>query len=164
MSGWKVSWVVVSAAALVATGVGVADAKVLSRADIAKLVKAHVAEVIDGINHQDTIKATKYDAKDMISMEGGRPPSVGMQADREGLGAAFKYAPGWRLRLVEETVDVPASREMAVYRSTYFQDSVENGVAMTQKTNFLAGFEREPNGEWKIAWQVVAAQEKPHKK
>lgn len=147
-----------------ALAIGAADAKVLSRADIAKLVKAHVAEIIDGINKQDAIKATKYDAKDMVSMEGGRPPTVGMQADREGLGMAFKYAPSWRLRLVEETVDVPASREMAVYRSTYFQDSTDNGVPMTQKTNFLAGFEREENGEWKIAWQVVAAQERPHKK
>jgi len=53
---------------------------------------------------------------------------------------------------------------MAVYWSTYNQESVDKGVSMTQKVNFLAGFRRQGDGSWKIGWSVVCATEKPHRK
>lgn len=140
-------------------------AKAPSRAAIEKIVKSEVAEQIAGINAHDAVAATKWEANDIVSMEAGRPPSMSLKDDREGIGMAMKMSPSWRLRLIDETVDVADADDMAVYRSTYWQDSDDdNHVAMTQKVNFVVGFKRQKGGQWKIAWSVVAAQERPHKK
>ena len=68
------------------------------------------------------------------------------------------------MTLVEETVDVADSGDMAVYRSTYNEDSVADGVPMTHQVNFIAEFRRQPNGQFKVAWSVVSSIEKSHKK
>ena len=143
---------------------GSSQAASVSKAQISQAIKADVAQLIAGINAHDADKATQFDAPDIVSMEAGRPPSVGAAADKEGLGMAFKYAPSWQVRLIDETVDVADAGDMAIYRSTYSQDSTDNGTPMTQKVNFVAGFRKQPDGSWKIAWSVVAAQERPHRK
>lgn len=135
-----------------------------SQAEIARTIKADVAEMVAGINAHDVARATAFDAPDLVSMESGRKPSFGAQADHDGLAMAFKYAPSWRLSLIDETVDVAKSGDMAVYRSTYNEDSTNNGVAMTHTVNFIAGFERQSDGGWKVAWSVVCAQSPSHKK
>ena len=141
-----------------------AQAASVSKAEIAQTIKADVAEIIAGINAHDPARATAFDAPGIVTMEGGRPPSIGAAADREGMSMAFSYAPTWRVRLIDESVDVANSGDMAVYRSTAYQDSTNDGVPMTEKVNFLAGFSRQADGSWKIDWSVVAAQERPHKK
>ena len=143
---------------------GSSQAASVSKARIAETIRADVAQLIAGINAHDADKATQFDAPDIVSMDAGRPPSVGAAADKEGLGMAFKYAPSWQVRLIDETVDVAEAGDMAIYRSTYFQDSTDNGTPMTQKVNFVACFKKQPDGAWKITWSVVAAQERPHKK
>ncbi len=135
-----------------------------SKVEIARTIKADVAEMIAGLNAHDPERATRFDAPDMVSMESGRPPTVGKAADKEGMTQAFQYAPSWHVGLVEETVEVSESGDMAIYRSMYNQDSVNDGTPMTQKVNFLAEFLRQGDGSWKIGWQVVCAQERPHKK
>jgi ketosteroid isomerase-like protein len=132
-------------------------------ADIAQTIKADVAKLIAGINAHDVTRATAFDAPDIVSMESGRPPSTGIQAEREGLGFAFKANPDWRIRLVDETVDVAKAGDMAVYRGTYHQDSSQDGAPMTQLVNFIAGFKRQQDGSWKVAWSVVSNIERPHK-
>ena len=143
---------------------GSVQAAAVSKTKIAETIKADVAQLIAGINAHDADKATQFDAPDIVSMEAGRPPSIGAAADKEGLGMAFKYAPSWQVRLIDETVDVADAGDMAIYRSTYFQDSADNGTPMTQKVNFVACFRKQSDGAWKITWSVVAAQERPHKK
>jgi len=143
---------------------GASQAAPVSKTRIAYTIKSDVAQLMAGINAHDADKATQFDAPDIVSMEAGRPPSIGVAADKEGLGMAFKYAPSWQVRLIDETVDVADAGDMAVYRSTCYQDSADNGTPMTQKVNFVAGFKKQPDGSWKIAWSVVAAQERPHKK
>ena len=128
------------------------------RAAIVSVIEAHVAEMIAGINAKDISEATKFDAPDLVSMESMRPPSVGATLNSEGLAAAFKYAPHWRLRLIDQTVDVAKSEDMAVYRSTYHEDSERDGAAYTHEVNFLAGFARDGDGQWRIHWSVVCAQ------
>jgi ketosteroid isomerase-like protein len=131
--------------------------------DLARQIEGYVAQEIAGINDHDALKATAFEADDTISMESGRPASIGRQAYIAGLQMAFKYEPAWHLRLIEETVDIPHSRDMAVYRSTYFQDSTIGGVPATQKVNYIALFRKQADGTWKIAWSVVSNIEKPHK-
>ena len=129
-----------------------------SHSAIVAQIEADVAEIIAGINSKDVDKATKFDAPDLVSMESMREPSVGAAADREGLSMAFKYAPAWHLRLIDQAVDVSKSGEMAVYRSTYHEDSERDGVRYTHKVNFLAGFRRDADGIWRVHWSVVCAQ------
>jgi ketosteroid isomerase-like protein len=157
--------VVVIATLLGVLAAGVADAKPVDKASIEKIVKSEVAEQIAGINAHDAEKATRWEADNIVSMEAGRPPSSSLKDDREGIGMAMKMSPSWRLRMIDETVDVASAGDMAVYRSTYWQDSDDdNHVAMTQKVNFVAGFKKQTDGAWKMTWSVVAAQERPHKK
>jgi len=131
---------------------------------IADLIKADVAQIVSGINAHDVDLATRFDADDIVSMESGRPPSQGIAAERSGLSQAFDYAPSWRLQLIDENVDVARSGDMAVYRSTYSEESVENGVPMTHRVNFIAEFKRNPKGAFQVVWSVVSSIEKSHKK
>jgi ketosteroid isomerase-like protein len=131
---------------------------------IATAVKADVAEIVAGINTKDIDKATKFDAPDLVSMESMREPSIGAKADREGLSLAFKYAPSWHLSLIDETVDVAKSGDMAVYRGTYAEDSMRDGVPYTHKGNYIAGFRHDPDGMWRIHWSVICWQSPSKKK
>ena len=161
----SLKWLAAAAASCVLAWVAYATASAAgSKAEIARTIKSDVAEVIAGLNAHDPDRATRFDAQDMVSMESGRPPTLGKAADRQGMTQAFQYAPSWHVSLVEETVDVSESGDLAVYRSTYNQDSTNEGTPMTQRVNFLAGFVRQGDGSWKIGWQVVCAQERPHKK
>jgi ketosteroid isomerase-like protein len=135
-----------------------------SQAAIAARIRADVAEIVAGINAKDIDKATKYDAPDLVSMESMREPSYGAKSDRDGLSMAFKYAPDWHLGLIDETVDVAKSGDMAVYRSTYNEDSLRDGVPFTHKVNYIAGFRRDPDGMWRTHWSVVNAQSPSKKK
>lgn len=135
-----------------------------SQSTIAAQIKADIAEIIAGINTKDLDKATKFDAPDLVSMESMRAPSYGARADREGLSMAFKYAPNWHLDMIDETVDVSKSGDMAVYRSTYNEDSARDGAPYTHKVNYIAGFRRDPDGMWRVHWSVVSAQSPSHKK
>ena len=135
-----------------------------SKAEIASMIEADVAEIVAGINAKDPLKATKFDAPDLVSMESMRAPSVGAAADKEGLTQVFKYAPSWHLGMIDESVDVADAGDMAVYRSTYNEDSTEDGAPMTHKVNYIAGFRRDGDGAWRVHWSVVCAQERSHKK
>lgn len=135
-----------------------------SQSDIANKIKAEVASITAGINAHGFDQATHYDSDDIVSMESGRPTSYGILEERKGLSEAFHDAPTWQLSLIEATVDVANSGELAIYRSTYNSGSVDNGVPMTQRANFIAEFRRNKTGEFKVVWSVVSWIEKSHKK
>ncbi len=106
-------------------------------AAIAQTVKNEVAQLIAGINAHDAARATAYDAPNVISMECGRPSTVGVDADREGFKMGFAHTPSWRVSLIDETVDVASSGDLAIYRGTYNEDSSREGVPITHKMNFI---------------------------
>jgi len=135
-----------------------------SQGAIAAAIKADVAEIVDGINSKDIAKATKFDAPDLVSMESGREPSTGAKADHDGLSMAFKYSPAWHLRLVDETVDVAAGGDMAIYRGTYDEDSARDGVPYTHRGNYVAEFRRDADGMWRVHSSVIAWQSASKKK
>ena len=138
---------------------------VADKAAIAATTKGDVARIIAGINAHDATQATAFDAPDFISMEAGRPSSIGADADRTGLAMVFKAEPTWRLTVIDEAVDVADSGEMAVYRCTADQEfTAEDGTAMIEKMNYIASFRRNADGAWQVAWSMVAPIEKPHKK
>jgi ketosteroid isomerase-like protein len=149
---------------LAGSAANAAQPPVADQAAVAAQIKSDVAVMIAGINSKDIDKATRFDAPDLVSMESGRTPSVGANADRDGLSMAFKYSPSWRLTVLNETVDVAASADMAVYRSTYREDSLRDGVPFTHDGDYLAGFKRDPDGMWRVHWSVVSWQSPSHKK
>ena len=152
------------AAVLAATPADASTHHLTTPAAIAGQIKADVAEIVAGINAKDIDKATKFDAPDLISMESMRAPSIGAKADRDGLSMTFKYAPSWHLSLIDESVDVATAGDMAVYRSTYNEDSLRDGVPYTHKGNYIAGFRRDPDGMWRVHWSVVCWQSPSRKK
>ena len=125
---------------------------------IVRQIEADVAEIVHGIDSKNMVEATKFDAPALISMESMRPPSYGAKADHDGLSGVFKYEPSWHLSMIDETVDVATSGEMAIYRSTYREDSTRDGTPYTHKVNYIAGFQRDADGMWRIHWSVVCAQ------
>ncbi|QUD89512.1 YybH family protein [Phenylobacterium montanum] len=135
-----------------------------SKSQIAEKIEAQVAEMIAGINGKNAELATKYDAPDLMFMESGSPPILGPTADREGFVETFKRSPSWHVTKLDETVDVGGAGDMAVYRSTYDEDSVDGGVPMTHRVNYIAGFKLDPDGVWRVHWAVVSPQSRSHKK
>jgi ketosteroid isomerase-like protein len=131
---------------------------------IAETIKMDVAQLVAGINAHDAVKATAYDAPNIISMECGRPSTIGVEADREGFSMGFAHNPDWKVSLIDESVDVASGGDMAVYRGTYNEDSSKAGVPMTHKTNFIAEFKRQSDGQWRIVWYSVSNMERSHPK
>ena len=160
---WRASLFLFGLVVVAGTSWWRASARV-DRTLIAKTIKKEVAQLVAGLNAHDPVKTTAYDAPDVISMECGSPPTVGIDADREGFRAGFAHDPLWRVSLIDETIEVASSGDLAVYRGTYHEDNGHEGVLMTHKTNFIAEFKRQPDESWKIVWYSVSNMEKAHPK
>ncbi len=159
---WKPSLLLLVFAA--AGGASSTAAVSVDTAAIAETIKADVAQLVAGLNAHDAVKTTAYDAANVISMECGSPSTVGVEADKEGFKMGFARDPFWRVSLINETVDVASSGDLAVYRGIYNEGNSHAGVLMTHKTNFLAEFKRQDDGTWKIVWYSVSNMEKSHPK
>ena len=131
---------------------------------VAETIKRNVAQLVAGLNAHDADKTTAFDAEKIISMECGSPPSTGIEADREGFKMGFARDPDWKVSLIDETVDVANSGDLAVYRGIYNEDNGRTGVLTTHKTNFIAEFKRQSDGSFKMAWYIVANMEPSHRK
>lgn len=143
---------------------GAAQAGSLKQDRISQRIRAAVAETIAGINAHDPVRATAFEADDVIFMQPDQPNTHGRAADLAGFRQGFAADPGWHVSLVEDHVDVAASGDLAVYRSIYNEDGLRNGVPMTHKVNFVAEFERQTDGSWKMPWYVISPLEPSHKK
>ena len=159
---WKPSLLLLAfaAAGAVSSTVGAS----VDTAAIAETIKTDVAQLVAGLNAHDAVKTTAYDSPNIISMECGSPSTIGVEADREGFKMGFAHDPFWRVSLLDETVDVASSGDLAVYRGTYNEDNSRAGVLMTHKTNFIAEFKRQSDGSWRIVWYSVSNMEQSHPK
>ena len=159
---WKQTLLLLAFAAL---GTASSTAAVsVDTAVIAETIKTDVAQLVAGINAHDAVKTTAYDAPNVISMECGSPSTVGVAADRQGFEMGFAHDPLWRVSLIDETVDVASSGDLALYRGTYNEDNSRAGVLMTHKTNFIAEFKRQGDGPWRMVWYSVSNMEQSHPK
>ena len=131
---------------------------------IAETIKRDVAQLVVGINAHNPVKATAYDAPNIVSMECGSPSTIGVEADRDGFKQGFAHDAAWKVSLIEETADVASSGDLAVYRGIYNEDNSSAGLPTTHKTNFIAEFKRQSDGQWKIVWYSVSNMEQSHPK
>lgn len=134
------------------------------RDTVSATIKAQVRDIVAGINMHNAAQATMHDAPNIIAIESGQPNTVGVAADLAGFRQALAAAPTWRVSLIEENVDVPASGDMAVYRSVYNEDSAHNDVPFTHRVNFISGWSRHEHGTWMMDWYAVSEMERSHKK
>jgi ketosteroid isomerase-like protein len=147
-----------AAAALGGQAVAAAPA---DAARIAREIKSEVAQQAAGINAHDPVRATAFEAPDVLVMQSGSPNLTGVAADR----ADFKgLNPTMRITMVQQSVDVAAAGDMAVYRSIFRRDLTRSGAAWTGTANFVAGFKRQADGSWKIAWYVLSPIDQLRKK
>lgn len=125
---------------------------------IVDAVRADVAQLVTDVNAHDANKFASHDAPDVVAIFHGAPNAIGPAADAAAFKQAVTTDPSFKVTLVNESVDVPSSGEMAVYRSTYIQNGTDPKTkqATTQKVNYLAGYKKQADGSWKIAWSVIS--------
>lgn len=147
--------VVVGAVSLTACG---KPAEKVDTAKIGEAVKADVKQLVADFNAHDAVKAVSHDAPDVVAMFHGSPNVVGAEADL-ALTKQQLTDPGAKVEVSGETVDVAASGEMAVYRATYSYTMTEPTTKklVTEPGNWLLGYKLQPDGSWKIAWNVVSS-------
>ncbi len=125
---------------------------------IADAIKADAAQRIADVNAYDAAKLASHDAADAVSMFHGRPNAVGPAAIQAGFQQSLAAVPGLHVTLSDQTVDVGAAGDMAVFRATAtatFTDPTTK-KPVTTTNNDLQGYKLQPDGSWKIEWSVVS--------
>lgn len=119
-------------------------------------VKAAIKTQLDGYAAHDPAKAASIAADDMLGMFHGEPNVQGHDAVLAQITAQMAD-PALKLTVSDETVDVAASGDMAIYHATYRftftnpetkQPAVETG-------NWVAVFTRQPDGKMKMHKDMV---------
>ena len=125
---------------------------------IADAVKADVAQNVADFNAHDATKVASHDAADVIQMAHGQPNTVGLTADLASNQKGFAADPASHVTANTQGVDVAASGDMAVYRSTYVFNATDPKTKkpVTENGNYLAGYKLQPDGSWKIEWSIVS--------
>ncbi|CAN5132789.1 hypothetical protein BH11PSE2_BH11PSE2_16790 [soil metagenome] len=132
-----------------------ADAPVVDTAKAADAVKADLHDMLAAFNAHDVAKAVSHDTPDMVGMFHGAPNVVGVEQDTKM--TTEQAAAGAKVEVADETVDVAASGDMAVYRATYTYSGTDpkTKATTTEKGNWVVGYKK-IGDSWKIAWNVVS--------
>jgi ketosteroid isomerase-like protein len=126
---------------------------------ISDAVKADVAQLVSDANAQDATKVTSHNAPDVVRMFHGQPNTVGAAANADGAKKAMATPdPAYKVTIADPVVDVAASGDMAVYRSTYVATFTDPKTKKpgTETGNYVAGYKLQPDGSWKIEWSVAS--------
>jgi ketosteroid isomerase-like protein len=126
-------------------------------AAVAEAVKADVAGLVAAFNARDAAKAVSYDAPDYVGMMHGVPNVIGPEADLIATKAQVSD-PNAKLAVSDESVDVAASGDLAVYRATYaytFTDA-KTKTPSTETGNWVLVFKAQPDGARKISLGVIS--------
>jgi ketosteroid isomerase-like protein len=145
-------------AACLAACVRDAGPKAVDTDSIATLIKADEARLIADFNAHDAARVASHDAPDVVQMAHGGPNLVGPAADLAANQTSFADDPSQHFAIADESVDVAAAGDMAIYRSTYVYHLADPKTKKptTENGNYVAGYKRQPDGSWKIAWSVVS--------
>ena len=133
-------------------------AKPVDAAKIADAVKADEAQLLKDFNGRDAAKVASHDAPDVVQMVHGVANLVGPAADEASDKQSFIDDPTQNFAVSNESVDVPASGDIAVYHSNYvykFADPTTK-KAVTEVGNYIAGYKLQSDGSWKITWSVLS--------
>jgi ketosteroid isomerase-like protein len=125
---------------------------------IADAVKADADQLIGAYNAHDATKAASHVTSDFVGMFHGVPNTVGSDASNAAAKQTFATIPDLHVTLSDETVDVAASGDLAVYHSTFVTTLTDPKTKkpVTDHGNYLAGYKAQPDGSWKQTWSVVS--------
>ena len=157
----KTKLVGVAVAALLTASLGAcqkpeAAKPAVDTAKVAEAVKADMADLLVAFNAKDAAKAVGHDAPDYVGMMHGMANAVGPAGDLEVTKMQLSD-PAAKIAVSDEKVDVAASGDMAVYRSTYaytYTDPKTKAPA-TEAGNWVVGY-KQVDGAWKMAWSVAS--------
>jgi ketosteroid isomerase-like protein len=138
-------------AAVSAIGVGSAAA------DPAADVTADAHQIIAAFNAHDAAAAVSHDAPNFVGMFHGAPNYLGPAGDL-AITKMQVADPAAKVVATNETVDVGASGDLAVYRATYAYTFTDAGTkaVMTEQGNWLLGYRLQPDKSWKVIWSMVS--------
>ena len=125
---------------------------------IAAAVKADADQLVADFNAHDAVKSASHDAPGMVGMFHGTPNTVGADADLASTKQLFADSPKTTFSVADETVDVAASGDMAVYRATYSYayNDAKTKKPINETGNWVTGYKKQPDGSWKMAWEILA--------
>jgi ketosteroid isomerase-like protein len=125
---------------------------------IAAAVKADADQFLADFNAHDAVKTASHDATDYVFMFHGAPNTVGAATDLANAKKMFAADSTQHVTLANETVDVAASGDMAVFHSTYVVTGADPKTKkpFTENGNYLAGYKLQADGSWKMEWSVVS--------
>lgn len=124
---------------------------------VAREVKAAVRTQVDAYTTLDEAKAASILAPDIKTFFHGEPDVVGKAAAENAIKAQFAL-PAVKLEVSDESVDVAASGDLAVYHAQYrfgFTNP-ETKQPVVEVGNWVAIFKRQPDGVMKLSTDIVA--------
>lgn len=128
----------------------------VDHAAVAAEVKAAIRTQIDAYAARDPQKAISIASPDMLGMFHGEANNVGRDAVLAQIKAQMAD-PAVKLEASDETVDVAASGDMAVYRAVYrftFTNPA-TGQPAVETGNWVAVFNRQADGSMKLSKDMV---------
>ena len=153
-----VALTVLLSASLVACTKPTADKPAADTGAIAAAVKADADQLVADFNAHDAVKSASHDGPGYVAMFHGTPNTVGPDADLAATKQLFADSPNTKFSVTDETVDVGAAGDMAVYRASYSYayNDAKTKKPINETGNFLAGYKKQPDGSWKMAWEILA--------
>ncbi|WP_294043153.1 nuclear transport factor 2 family protein [Sphingomonas sp.] len=120
-------------------------------------VKRAIHTQVEAYVSRDQTKAASILAPDVKTFFHGEPNVVGIAAAKAAIQAQFAL-PDVKLEVSEETVDVAASGDLAIYHATY-RFSFTNPATkkpFIEVGNWVAIFKRQPDGVMRLTTDIVA--------
>lgn len=146
----------IAALALVGCQPPAPKAPAVDTSKVADEVKAAIHTQVEAYAARDAAKASSIVAPDILAMFHGAPNVVG-KAESEAASKAQMADPAVKLEVSDETVDVAASGDLAVYHATYrfTFTNPETKQPASETGNWLAVFRRQPDGTMKLSRDAV---------
>jgi ketosteroid isomerase-like protein len=131
-------------------------AVVVDKAKIRETIKGDVYQLVAALNDRNAAKAATHDAPGMVGMFHGAPNSVGVEQD---IATTKKIVsdPNFYLQLGNDSVEVSDAGDMAIYRAAYSYRFTDRKTIKPTKElgNWVIGYKKQPDGAWRIVWNVV---------
>lgn len=124
---------------------------------VAAEVKAAIHTQVQAYVSRDEAKAASVLAPDIKTFFHGEPNVVGIAAAKAAIKAQLAL-PNVKLEVSDETVDVAASGDLAIYHATY-RFSFTNPATkqpFVEVGNWVAIFKRQPDGVMRLSTDIVS--------
>jgi uncharacterized protein (TIGR02246 family) len=112
-------------------------------------------ELQQALDSKDAVRAASFYSEDAVFATSGRPPAEGREAVQRVLEEDFR-APGFKLLLAVERVEVAASGDMAFVRGTFTVSfsTPDQSAPVELRGFYLQVLRRDAEGQWRVAIDI----------